>query len=97
MARKDGEGQWVSACEAALLALTLGRPRAGVAGALPTLVGVEIGEAVVGGRVWPVAGATVIAYVLTHAPPVTACQSVARSGQAAAAPPVLLTPDEAVV
>ncbi len=52
-----------------------------------------VGAAVVGGRVWPAAAATVIGYVLTHAPPEYACQLVASSGQAAPLP-VLLTPDE---
>ncbi len=57
---------------------------------VPTVVG----AAVVGGRVWPAAGATVIGYVLTHAPLAYACQPVASYGQAAAALSVLLTPDE---
>jgi hypothetical protein len=55
------------------------------AGVLPTVVG----EAVPGE-----VGTTVIGYVLTHAPPVFACQPVAWSGQAAPALPVLLIEDE---
>ena len=47
-----------------------------------------------GGHGAPTTWRTVIGYVLTHAPPVYACQPVASSGHAALGLPVLLTSDE---